>query len=143
MSGQSGEVNMLKKIILIVFIFSYLINFNCGFRSVLVQSSEYDKLKKENRIFVTDKTGKMYEIIDFEITETHIKGTSVLERDSRSMEVVNAEKVEIRLEDVESVITKKYKVSLGFKFIATCILGGIGLVLFYNWLSDRINIEGW
>jgi len=112
---------MFRKSICVILIAGLLFQIGCATtKTVPVLRKEYDKLKEEKTIFVTVKSRQEYELIEFEITDTHIIGTSIIRKPYTNRIV--KEKIEIKLEDVEfiqirKIDTRKLALSAG------CILG--------------------
>ena len=103
---------MFIKSISIILIASLLFQIGCATttKTIPVASDDYDKLKKEKIIFVTVKGKYEYELIDFEVTDTNIKGTSITRRPHSGI-IINEEKIVIKLENVEFIMVKKTKTS--------------------------------
>ena len=131
----STESKMYRKFFVFVFIFFLLFLINCSStKYIAVPSFEYHKLKKEKKILVTLKDGQKYELTGFEFTDSHIKGTHVLLKASRSNETVLSEKVEINLEDVEFVHMIKiehFKNKLGLGLLTGVVLCGLFVIGYY------------
>ena len=105
---------MFRKAISIILIACFLFQINCATttKTMPVESYDYDKLTKEKTIFVTTKKEEEYELINFEITDTDIKGLSIVRR-PYSRDIIKKEKFEIKLEDIEFILVKKTEVTAG------------------------------
>ena len=111
---------MFRKTITIALLVCFLSHISCATTRVPVTSHDYNKLREVKTIFVTTKSGSEYMLVDFEMTETHIKGTHI----SSYLPLTAAPKriIEIELEDVEYIHFEKTDVT---KSIMTA--GGIAL----------------
>jgi len=128
---------MFRKSICVVLIASLVFQIGCSTtKTMLVEIKEYDKLKEEETIFVTVKSGQKYEFVDFEITNTHIIGNSI----TRTEYTITKKKIEIRLEDIELMQVQETEdfgtanfigVFLG-GYILGYILGFITLIIIFG-----------
>ncbi len=119
---------MLRKAICIILIACFLFQIRCATTKTLpVVSEDYDKLKEEKEIFVTVKSGQEYELIEFEITDTHIIGNSIT-KDPDSQIILSKEKIEIKLEDIELILVKKTEVTAKGILIPVAIVSLIAII---------------
>jgi hypothetical protein len=96
---------MFKNIISITLIVCIMAQIGCAStHRVPVFRSEYNNLNKEKIIYVTLKNNQTLKLINFEISDTHITGTSM-------PRVGDWKKVEINLEDVELIEVDRSQVT--------------------------------
>jgi len=120
---------MFRKSICVILIAGFIFQIGCATTKKLpVASYDYDKLKEENTIFVTMRSGQKYELIEFEITDTHIIENSIT-KDPDSQIILSKENIEIKLEDIELILVKKPELGEEYYFIVGCCLGVPLLIL--------------
>lgn len=115
---------MFRQVITAFMLACFLLQINCATTKVPVASRDYDTLREEKTIFVTTKRGIEHELVNFEITNTHIHGMLIgegLEKNTSAEETIT-----IALEDVEFITVKESKSTLGFLSQGLLIGFGIG-----------------
>lgn len=120
---------MFRKSICVILIACFIFQISCATTKTMpVASYDYDKLKEEKTIFVTVKSRQEYELVDFEITNTHIIGNYIT-RSPDSQIILTKEKIEIKLEDIELIrvektetTTKGYLIPVGIILLSLIIV---------------------
>ena len=99
---------MLKKIITLMVLACFLLYTGCAsiISNVQVYDSEYDKILKVEKVFITTKDGKRYEVVKFKFTETHLVGQEIRGR-------ATAEPIQISLSDIDLIEIKGVRDDLG------------------------------
>lgn len=113
---------MLQKTVSIILLVCFLFQINCATTNkVPVATYDYDKLAEAERIFVTVKSGREYELVAFKFTDTLIEGTAITRNSSKA--ILTQEKIKIESEDVEFITVEKSE----FKWVPFrrgCFIGG-------------------
>ena len=121
---------MFRKAISIVLIACFLFQINCATtKTIPFTSYDYDKLKNEKIIFVTVKSGQKYELIDFEITDTHLIGFSIVRKHPSSRRIIEKEKFTVELEDIEFIVVENTEITVGG--VIQGILIGVGVIALF------------
>lgn len=89
---------MFKKLITLSVLACFLFYTGCAsiISNVQVDDSEYNEIMRVEKVFVTTKDGKRYEVINFKFTETHLVGQEV--RDGTI-----TEPIQISLSDIDHI----------------------------------------
>ena len=115
---------MKKKLPVVSVILFLLLCLNCSsIKTITVPSYNYSSIKGVNKIFVTVKSGEKYELVDFEITENSIKGTSII-RSPDSKKDISKEEITILRSSIEFVeISKDESTKSTLEFTGGCLIG--------------------
>lgn len=96
-------------------------------KRLAVPSYDYKSLTSQERIFVITKDKEVYEMTEFTVTDTHIKGIRIIR--NRVGVVIEEPEVEISLDDVEFVEVEEPGDDVAGRNIFLWVLSGIGIVV--------------
>lgn len=90
---------------------------------VVVPSSDYSRLEREEKVFVTTKNQGKLEMTNIQVDDTGIKGT-VVTRDS-SDNIIDTYEAEIKIEDIRYVEVEEREGNRRTVFIVVLVAAGV------------------